>query len=79
MYTVWGDRTGAKRRNMCLFRDQDSLGASRGGRGGGERAARDVYSCAEVATCSVFEVLGGLSTDGSALFFSKQYFKCVCK
>ena len=47
--------------------------------GGGERAATDVYSCAEVATCSVFEVLGGLSTDGSALFFSKQYFKCVCK
>ena len=36
MYTVWGDRTGAKRRNMCLFRDQDSLGASRGGRGGGK-------------------------------------------
>ena len=36
MYTVWGDRTGAKRRNLCLFRDQDSLGASRGGRGGGK-------------------------------------------
>lgn len=77
MYSVWGDRTGAKRRNMRLFRDQDSLVASRGGRG--ERAARDVYLCAEIATCSVFEVLGGISTAGSALFFSKQYFICVCK